>query len=171
LDVQVGHIALAATIASFAPQITAAAGVPRVKALSVESLVVVFLAHYLPNFDVIPIKLGWASDRFHCSYSHSLLFAVAVAALLWPFNPSWAVLALVSLVLHFVADSGSSVGLPLLLPFSRRRFSLYLWADTGHSGWFAFKSTYQQAWTWITEGGMFVLLAARFYQLRVWPFS
>ena len=77
----------------------------------------------------------------------------------------------VSLLLHFVADSGSSVGLPLLLPFSNKRFSLYLWADTGHSGWFAFRSTYQQAWTWVTEGGMFVVLAARFYQLRVWPFS
>ena len=168
---QVGHIAMAATIASFAPEITAAAGVPPVKAWSVESLVVVFVAHYLPNFDVIPIKIGWASDRFHCSYSHSLMFAVIVAALLWPVNASWAVLALVSLLLHFLADSGSSVGLPLLLPFSRRRFSLYLWADTGHSGWFAFRSTYQQAWTWVTEGGMFVVLAARLYQLRVWPFS
>ena len=168
---QVGHIALVGTIASFAPAITQAAGVPRVNAWSAESLVVVAVTHYLPNFDVIPIKLGWATDRFHCSYSHSLLFAAAVAAALWPINASWAVLALVSLLLHFVADSGSSVGLPLLLPFSTKRFSLYLWADTGHSGWFAFRSTYQQAWTWITEGGMFVVLAARFYQLRVWPFS
>jgi len=169
--VQVGHVALAATIASFAPQITEAAGVPRVEALSVESLVVVFLAHYLPNFDVIPIKLGWAPDRFHCSYSHTLLFAALVGLALWPINASWAVLGMVSLLLHFVADSGSSVGLPLLLPFSRKRFSLYLWADTGHSGWFAFTSTYRQAWTWVTEGGMFVVLAARFYQLRIWPFS
>lgn len=168
---QLGHIAVAGTIASFAPEITAAAGVPRVEAWSAESLAVVFLAHYLPNLDVIPIKLGWAPDRFHCSYSHSLLFAVAAAAALWPFDPSWAVLAFASLLLHLVADSGSSVGLPLLLPFSRKRFSLYLWADTGHSGWLAFKGTYQQAWTWVTEGGMFVVLAARFYQLGVWPFS
>lgn len=63
------------------------------------------------------------------------------------------------------------IGLPLLLPFSRRKSSLYLWADTGHSGWFALTSTYQQAWTWITEGGMFVVLAARCYQLGVWPFD
>ena len=168
---QVGHIALAGTIASFAPQITEAAGVPRIEALSVQSLVVVFLAHYLPNFDVIPIRLKWAPASFHCSYSHSVLFAVFVGLALWPINPSWAVLSFVSLLLHFVADSGSSVGLPLLLPFSKQRFSLYLWADTGHSGWFAFRSTYQQAWTWVTEGGMFVVLAARFYQLRVWPFN
>ena len=169
--VQVGHLAVAGAIASFAPQITAAAGVPRVEAWSAESLVVVFFAHYLPNFDVIPIKLKWATDRFHCWYSHTLLFAAAVGLALWPFNPSWAVLACVSLLLHFVADSGSSIGLPLLLPFSEKRFSLYLWADTGHSGWFAFTSTYRQAWTWVTEGGMFVVLAARFYQLRVWPFN
>jgi membrane-bound metal-dependent hydrolase YbcI (DUF457 family) len=169
--VQLGHVALAGTIASFAPEITAAAGVPRVDAWSAESLAVVFFAHYLPNFDVIPIKLKLAPDRFHCSYSHSLLFAVAVGLGVWPFSASWAVLATVSLLLHFVADSGSSVGLPLLLPFSRKRFSLYLWADTGHSGWFAFRSTYQQAWTWITEGGMFLVLAARCYQFGVWPFD
>ncbi len=29
---------------------------------------------------------GWATDRFHCFYSHSLLFAVIVAAALWPFT-------------------------------------------------------------------------------------
>lgn len=168
---QVGHVAVAATIASFAPEITAAAGVRRVDAWSMESLLVVFLAHYLPNFDVIPIKLGWAPDRFHCSYSHSLLFAAAVAGALWPLDASWAVLALVSLLMHLAADLGSSVGLPLLLPFSRRRFSLYLWADTGHSGWFAFTGSYRQAWTWVTEGAMFVVLTARLYQLRVWPFS
>jgi membrane-bound metal-dependent hydrolase YbcI (DUF457 family) len=169
--VQLGHVALAATIASFAPQITAAAGVPTVDAWSLESLVVVFAAHYLPNFDVIPIKLKWAPDRFHCTFSHTLLFAAAVALALWPLNASWAVLAAVSLALHFVADSGSSVGLPLLLPFSRRKFSLYLWADTGYTVRFALTSTYQQAWTWITEGGMFVVLAARCYQLGVWPFD
>lgn len=168
---QVGHLAVAATVASFASEITAAAGVPTVKSWSAESLAVVFIAHYLPNFDVIPIKLGWATDRFHCWYSHSLLFAAAVTLALWPVSPSWAVLACVSLLLHFVADSGSSVGLPLLLPFSGKRFSLYLWADTGHSGWFSFAGTYRQAWTWVTEGAMFVVLAARFYQLRVWPFS
>ena len=168
---QVGHLALAGTIASFAPQISSAVGGPRVEALSWESVVVVYLAHFLPNFDVIPIKLGWAEDRFHCTYSHTLLFVLAVALVLWPINVSWAALALVSLLLHFAADMGSSVGLPLLLPFSRKRASLYLWADTGHSGWASFRGTYQQAWTWITEGGMFVVLAIRCYQVQLWPFS
>jgi membrane-bound metal-dependent hydrolase YbcI (DUF457 family) len=167
--VQLGHAALAGAIASFAPQIAASVGGPKVEAWSWESLAVVFLAHFLPNLDVIPIKLKWAEDRFHCTYSHTLLFTAAVGLALWPVNVSWAALAVVSLLLHFAADMGSSVGLPLLLPFSRRRFSLYLWADTGHSGWFAFRSTYQQAWTWVTEGAMFVILAVRCYQLGVWP--
>jgi membrane-bound metal-dependent hydrolase YbcI (DUF457 family) len=165
--VQAGHAALAGTIASFAPQMTAAAGGPIVHGW--EAIGVVFVTHFLPNLDIIPIKLKWAPDRFHCTYSHSLPFAAAVGLALWPLNSSWALLAVVSLLLHFAADLGSSVGLPLLLPFSRRRFSLYLWADTGHSGWFAFRSTYEQAWTWITEGGMFVVLAVRSYQLGVWP--
>jgi membrane-bound metal-dependent hydrolase YbcI (DUF457 family) len=168
---QVGHVAVAGTIASFAPQIAKAAGGPPVDAWSAEALTVVFLAHYLPNLDVIPIKLGWATDRFHCTYSHTLLFTAVVCLVLWPINVSWAALALVSLLIHFVADSGSSVGLPLLLPFSKRKFSLYLWADTGHSGWFSFEGTYRQAWTWITEGGMFVVLAIRGYQLGIWPFN
>jgi len=169
--VQVGHLAMAGTVASFAPQIARSVGGPGVEAWSWESMAVVFVAHYLPNLDVVPIKMKLAPDRFHCSYSHTLLFTAVVALAIWPVNASWAALSVVSLLTHLVADSGSSVGLPLLLPFSRKRFSLYLWADTGHSGWFAFKSTYQQAWTWVTEGGMFVVLAVRLYQLRVWPFG
>jgi membrane-bound metal-dependent hydrolase YbcI (DUF457 family) len=80
-------------------------------------------------------------------------------------------LSIVSLLLHFLADMPSSVGLPLLLPLSRRRFTLNLWADTGHSGWIALKGTYVQAWTWLLEGGMFVFLFIRAYQKAVWPFG
>ena len=56
-----------------------------------------------------------------------------------------------------------------LMP-STKRFTLNLWADTGHSGWFALKSTYEQAWTWIIEGSMFVILFVRLYQLQMWIF-
>lgn len=168
---QLGHVALAGTIASFAPQITRSVGGPTIKAWSWESLAIVFLAHFLPNLDVIPIKLGWAKDRFHCTYSHTLFFAAVVGLAFGSINVSCAALAFVSLMLHFAADMGSSVGLPLLLPFSRRRFSLYLWADTGHSGWFTFTGSYRQAWPWLTEGAMFVILAVRAYQLAVWPFN
>ena len=140
-------------------------------ALSIESLIVAYGTHWLPNMDVVPIKLGLAKDNFHCTWSHSLLFVVLVGLILWPINASWALMGVISLAIHLLADMPSSVGLPLLLPFTRKRFTLNLWADTGHSGWFCFYSTYQQAWTWILEGGMFVVLLVRFYQLQVWPFS
>ena len=95
---------------------------------------------------------------------------LAVTLILMLFNPAWAMLAAVSMLIHFLADMPSSVGLPLLMPW-RKRFTLNLWADTGHSGWFAFRSTYEQAWTWLLEGGAFLFLLVRTYQKGVWPFS
>ena len=173
---QAGHVALAATIASFTPEITGAAGTPEMQALSISSLAVAFISHWLPNMDVIPIKLGWAKDSFHCTWSHSLIFFAFVFLALWipgilwfPIMKSWAVVTIVSLLLHILGDMPSSVGLPILMPL-KKRFTLNLWADTGHSGWFAFMSTYQQAWTWIIEGSMFLILFVRLYQLQMWIF-
>ncbi len=163
---QLGHVAVSFIIASYAPQITGG----QMQAFSLESILVAFAAHWLPNLDVIPIKLGWAKDSFHCTWSHSLVFAIAVFLLLLPFNSAWAMLSLVSLIVHYLADMPSSVGLPLLMPFTKKRFTINLWADTGHSGWDALIGTYVQAWTWILEGGAFVFLFVRMYQLSIWPF-
>lgn len=162
---QLGHVAVPLVLASYAPEITGG----RIAAFSFEAIAVSFIAHWLPNFDVIPIRLGWAKDSFHCTWSHSLLFAIVVSVLLVPFDIGWALLAGTSLLAHFLADLPSSVGLPLFLPW-KRRFTLNLWADTGHSGWTAFVGTYQQAWTWILEGAAFVFLYLRAYQCQVWPF-
>jgi membrane-bound metal-dependent hydrolase YbcI (DUF457 family) len=167
---QVGHVAVAATIASYAPQISTLAGGPSMRPFSVEALAVAFVTHWLPNFDVVPIKLGWAKDSFHCTWSHTFVFVALVSLLLWPINATWALMGLISLVVHFLADMGSSVGLPLLMPLTNKRFTLNLWADTGHSGWFTFVGSYQQSWTWVLEGGMFVVLLVRAYQVGVWPF-
>ena len=43
-------------------------------------------------------------------------------------------LALTSIVSHVAADLPTDTGIPLLLPFSRRRLSLNLWENTGHWG-------------------------------------
>lgn len=163
---QLGHVAVALAVSSYAPEITGG----RISAFSAEAIAVSFIAHWLPNFDVIPIKLGWAKDAFHCTWSHSFLFAIIVGLILLPLNIGWSLLAFVSLVVHFLADMPSSVGLPLFMPW-KRRFTISLWADTGHSGWFAFRSTYEQAWTWLLEGGAFVFLFIRAYQVGVWPFA
>ncbi|MCX7677921.1 MAG: metal-dependent hydrolase [Spirochaetes bacterium] len=163
---QLGHVAVALVVSSYAPEITGG----RIAAFSGEAVAVSFIAHWLPNFDVIPIWLGWAKDSFHCTWSHSFLFAIAASVILLPINVGWAVLGFVSLIVHYLADLPSSVGLPLFMPW-KRRFTLNLWADTGHSGWFAFKSTYEQAWTWLLEGSAFVFLFIRAYQCGVWPFA
>lgn len=164
---QVGHVAVALIISSYAPELTGG----EMKAFSGESIAVAVLAHWLPNMDVIPIWLKWAKDAFHCTWSHSLLLALILGAVLWPINSDWAIVGVTSVLLHFLADMPSSVGLPLLLPISRKRFTLSLWADTGHSGWEAFKGSYVQAWTWLLEGGAYFFLYVRAYQEGVWPFG
>jgi membrane-bound metal-dependent hydrolase YbcI (DUF457 family) len=163
---QVGHVAVAFAISSFAPELTGG----RMDAFSPESIAVAFAFHFLPNLDVVPIWLKWAKPAFHCTWSHSLAFVVAVGLVLLPFNAGWAMLGSTALLVHLLCDMPSSVGLPLLLPFTKRRFTFKLWADTGHSGWVTFRGTYEQSWTWILEGGAYVVLFVRAYQEGVWPF-
>ncbi len=164
---QAGHVAVALVISSFAPELTGG----RMEAFSTESILVSFVAQWLPNLDVVPIWFRIAKKSFHCTWSHSLLVVAACGVLLAPINLGWALLTEASLVLHLLADLPSSVGLPLLLPFSKKRFSLNLWADTGYGGWVTTRGTYEQAWTWVLEGGAFVVLFVRAYQEVVWPFS
>ena len=163
---QVGHIAVALAIASYAPELTGG----EMEAFSAESIAVAMAAHWLPNLDVIPIWLKLAKPSFHCTWSHSLIMVLLAGLFLMPINTSWAIISVVSILVHFLADMPSSVGLPLFLPITRRRFTFNLWADTGHSGWETFRGSYVQAWTWILEGGAFLLLFIRAYQENVWPF-
>ena len=164
---QVGHVAVALTISSFAPEITGG----RMEAFSLESILIAMIAQWLPNMDAIPIMLKWAKPSFHCTWSHSIIIAALFSLLVALFNPAWAMIIFVSLIVHYLADMPSSVGLPLFLPLSKKRFTLNLWADTGYWGWTSFRGTYEQAWTWILEGGMILVVLVRAYQLSVWPFS
>ena len=41
-----------------------------------KTFLVVGFAHFLPNFDAFPILWGWADEDFHCSITHTLLFAI-----------------------------------------------------------------------------------------------
>ena len=116
---QAGHYAVALTIASFAPELTGG----QIEAFSIEAMAVTLLAHQLPNLDAIPIMLGWAPKSFHCTWSHSFFFAILMGLLLLPFNVGWASLTFMSLVVHLLADMPSSVGLPLFLPFTQKRYA------------------------------------------------
>ena len=169
---QLGHFAVALAISSYAPELTGG----HMNAFSLESIAVALISHELPNLDAIPVWLKWVKPSFHCTWSHSLIFALLVGLILLPFNPGWAIISFVSLIIHFFADLPSSVGLPLFLPFTRKRYSLKLWADTGYFdvrnnfGWETFKGSYVQAWPWILEGGAYLFLFVRAYQKAVWPF-
>ncbi len=164
---QVGHVAVALTIASFAPELTGG----EIEAMSWESIIVSLLAHEFPNFDGFLIMAGLAPKKFHCTWSHSLLVGFLGGLIVWFINPAWAYIFWPSVFLHYLADMPSSVGIPLFLPFSKKRFSFNLWADTGYFGWVSFKGTYEQAWTWILEGGAFTVLFVRLYIINFWPFG
>jgi membrane-bound metal-dependent hydrolase YbcI (DUF457 family) len=163
---QAGHLAVPLIIASYAPELSAG----QISAFSAESIGVSFAAHWFANFDGIPIMFGWVKKSFHCTWSHTILFALLLSFIAWLINPAWFMLVLVGSLGHLLTDMPSSVGLPVLLPFSKKRFTLNLWADTGILSWESFKGTYLQAWTWILEGGAFLVLFIRAYQEAVWPF-
>lgn len=143
---QLGHAGLALVIASLDPR-------PEVFA-------VVGVAQFLPNADSLVIRAGWAKPEFHGTWSHTLVFCLAVTLLAMVCLGSWiGCLAGLSLVSHVVADMPTDTGIPLLLPFSRRRFSLNLWTNTGYWGRAMYAGYYRQPWAWILEGAVFTVAA------------
>src|SRR6266550_1292591 len=46
--------------------------------------------------------------------------------------------------------------------FSRRRFSLNLWKNTGYWGRAMYVGYYRQPWAWILEGAVFAVVAWRY---------
>ncbi len=163
---QAGHVAVALIISSYAPELTGG----KINAFSPESIAVSFIAHEFANFDGFLIMLGWAKKAFHCTWTHTILFSLLMSLAVLPFKPAWFMLVLISSLAHLLADMPSSVGLPVFMPFTKKRFSFKLWADTGYFGIESTKGTYLQAWTWILEGGAFLALFIRAYQKAVWPF-
>src|SRR6266705_3580062 len=140
---QFGHLGIALSIASLDPR--------------PETFLVVGAAQFLPNADSLIIRAGWARPDFHGTWSHSLLFSSAVGALAVAlFGPWLGGLALASIVAHVLADLPTDTGLPLLLPFSRRRFSLNLWKNTGYWGRAMYVGYYRQPWACILDGALLV---------------
>lgn len=143
---QAGHFGLALAIAAVDPR--------------PETFAVVFAAQFLPNADSLVIRAGLAKPDFHGTYSHSLLFIAVVwgtASLL--VGPWLGAVAGVSILSHVAADMPTDTGIPLLLPFSQRRFSFNLWTNTGYWGRDMFAGYYRQRWAWILEGAVFATVA------------
>ena len=144
---QLGHAAIAVSIASYN--------------WNLKTFLFVSFMHLLPNFDVFPIKFGWVKPSFHCTITHTFLFTFIVSSIAWMFGTIWGVLALVSLLTHYLADIGSTVGLPLLYPLSKKKYTWALFQDTGPYGGDAFKGYYRQPMAWFLEVPVFAFAIYR----------
>jgi hypothetical protein len=104
----------------------------------------------------------WVDDGgFHCTVTHSLFFALLVGAVIALFSPHYAILGAIAVAAHFAADIGSTVGLPLLWPLTRKKYSLRLFKDTGWWGKEMFIGYYKQPMSWVLEGGVTVFFVYR----------
>jgi membrane-bound metal-dependent hydrolase YbcI (DUF457 family) len=149
---QFGHLGIALAIASLDPR--------------PETFAVVGAAQFLPNADSLVIRAGFAKPDFHGTWSHSLAFCAFVGVLATVlFGWSLGALALLNIVLHVVADLPTDTGIPLLLPFSRRRFSFNLWRNTGYWGRAMYCGYYRQPWAWALESVVFAVVVWRYAAL------
>ncbi|MCP2519979.1 metal-dependent hydrolase [Candidatus Aminicenantes bacterium AC-335-A11] len=127
-----------------------------------DTIAVAVGTHFLPNLDVVLIKTKLVKEDFHCSITHTLVFAILISMLFLPFSPRLALIAFISLITHYLADLGSTIGQKLFWPISQKKFTLALWEDTGYWGkkmWFGY---YRQKGAWIAEGIVFAFLIYRF---------
>jgi hypothetical protein len=98
---------------------------------------------------------------FHCTVTHSIFFAIAVSLIIALFSWHYAAFALVAILAHYAADIGSTVGLPLLWPFTRKKYTLALFRDTGWWGKDMFVGYYSQPVPWLLEGMVSIFLVYR----------
>lgn len=101
---------------------------------------------------------------FHCTLTHSIFFAIVVSLFVAIFSLHLAAFAFVAIVLHFAADLGSTVGLPIFWPFTRKKYTFALFKDTGWWGKEMLLGYYRQPMSWILEGCVVLFL---FYRLGV----
>lgn len=135
---QLGHVPLALSIATYDWN-------PRMAAFCMA-------IHLLPNADSLVVKAGYAKPSFHCTVTHSFLFATLVTGLVYLVSPHYAPFAFAALVTHYFADLGSTVGQPLFWPFWKKRLTLSLFKDTGYWGWEMYTGYYRQPMSWVLEG-------------------
>ena len=141
------HVAVGLSIASYTD--------------SLELVVLANAFHHLPSVDQLIVDAGLAKEEFHDAELHTPFFAFCVAAVAALLSWKHAVLALICIGTHLLMDVPTETGLMLLYPFSRRRFTLNLWKDTG--GW-GIKGFYRQKWAIALEAPVWLFF---FYRLSV----
>jgi membrane-bound metal-dependent hydrolase YbcI (DUF457 family) len=88
---------------------------------------------------------------------------MAVSLLMALFSWHYAAFAFVAIVTHYLADIGSTVGLPLFWPFTRKKFTLALFRDTGWWGKDMLIRYYRQPMSWVLEGTAVIFFAYRLF--------
>ncbi len=123
--------------------------------------------HFLPNVDSLVERSGLADSGFHCTVTHTVWFGVVVSALIAIWSPHYAVFAFIAIQTHFLADIGSTVGLPLLWPFVKKSFTIALFKDTGYWGWEMYTGYYKQPMSWVLEGAVTIFFVYRLFEIGV----
>ena len=141
------HVAVGLSIASYTD--------------SLELVVLANAFHHLPSVDQLIVDAGLAKKEFHDAELHTPFFAFCVAAVAALFSWKFASLALICIGTHLLMDLPTETGLMLLYPFSRRRFTLNLWKNTGAWG---LKGFYRQKWATTLEIPVWLFF---FYRLIV----
>jgi membrane-bound metal-dependent hydrolase YbcI (DUF457 family) len=150
---QVGHLTVALSVATYDWN-------PKTIAFCVAM-------HFMPNADALIERSGLVKPGFHCTVTHSILFALIVSGIIAIWSPHYAVFALAAILSHYAADIGSTVGLPLLWPFVKKRYTLALFKDTGYWGWDMLIGYYKQPMAWVVEGAVLVFLVYRLFKIGV----
>lgn len=150
---QLGHLPLALSIATYDWN-------PKTIAFTVAM-------HWLPNTDSLVVKAGFAKPEFHCTVTHTFLFAFVVSGLVYLWSPHYATFAFIAIVAHFFADIGSTVGLPLFWPVYKKRLTLALFKDTGFWGWDMYIGYYKQPMAWILEIAVTAFFVYRLFEIGV----
>lgn len=123
--------------------------------------------HFVPNLDALVERAGWAERGFHCTVTHTVWFAVVVSCLVAIVSPHYAAFTFAAIMTHFLADIGSTVGLPLLWPFYPKKFTLALFRDSGSWGKDMYIGYYKQPMSWVLESGVVAFFVWRLYQIGV----
>jgi membrane-bound metal-dependent hydrolase YbcI (DUF457 family) len=144
---QAGHVPLALAIATYDWN-------PRMAAFCLA-------IHWLPNADSLVVRAGYAKPEFHCTVTHSIFFALVVSGIIAIFSPHYALFGLIAILAHYAADIGSTVGLPLLWPLSKKRYTLAFFKDTGYWGWDMLIGYYKQPMAWVLETLVFAFFIYR----------
>ncbi|MFQ5704305.1 MAG: metal-dependent hydrolase [Gemmatimonadales bacterium] len=150
---QLGHVPLALSIATYD--------------WNPKTAFLCLAMHFIPNADSLVERSGLAGSKFHCTVTHTTWFAVVMSALVAIWSPHYAIFTFVAIMTHFAADIGSTVGLPLLWPFSKRSYTLALFKDTGYWGKEMYIGYYKQPMSWVLEGGVIVFFIYRLYKIGV----